>query len=107
MSAAEQLAPIAIVEHFAPGSPGTRHQWSYRICVLSASSTHVLHQESGEGPLGRMRALQRARDYCVERGMSALELMLEAERLNTEGARISRSMYWTRLVSRLRAQGVL
>ncbi len=104
MSAAEQLAPIAIVEHFSPGSPGCRHRWSYRVCVLSASSTHVLQQETGEGPLGRMRALQRAREYCEARGMHAIELMLDNDRPMLG---ISRSMYWIRLVTRLRAQGVI
>ncbi len=104
MSAAEQLAPITLVEHFSPGLPGQRHQWSYRVCVVTGSSVHVLQQETGEGPLGRLRALQRAREYCTERGMSVIEMMLDSSRSNPK---ISHSMYWTRLVARLRAQGVI
>ena len=63
----------------------------------------MLHEEHGEGPLGRLRALQRARDYCAQSGINATEMPLEGERKGP----VARSMYWAKLLSRLRAQGVL
>jgi hypothetical protein len=103
MGAAEALAPIAIVERCDPGSPGTRHRWTYSICILARRAPRVLHEEQGEGPLGRLRALQRARDYCAREGLAATEIPAESERRGF----VSRPMYWAKLLGRLRAQGVL
>jgi hypothetical protein len=103
MGAAEEIAPIVIVEHCQPGEPGTRHRWTYTVCILSRHSQRVLHEEHGEGPLGRLRALRRARDYCSNAAMSVTEIPYEPER----NGPIARSMYWAKLRSRLRAQGVL
>lgn len=103
MGAAVEIAPIAIVEQCTPGEPGTRHRWTYAVCILSRRDPRVLHEEHGEGPLGRLRALQRARDYCSNAGMNATEIPHEPERKGP----VARSMYWAKLLSRLRAQGVL
>jgi hypothetical protein len=103
MGAAEQLAPIAIVEQCTPGAPGERHQWTYSVCILAGRDARVLHKEQGEGPLGRLRALQRARDYCERAGLAVTEIPAEVERRGP----VSRAMYWARLLKRLREQGVL
>jgi hypothetical protein len=103
MGAAEELAPIAIVEQLTPGEPGMRHRWTYAVCILARRSPRVLHEEHGDGPLGRLRALQRARDYCASQGLAATEIPHEAERKGP----VARSMYWARLLKRLREQGVL
>jgi hypothetical protein len=103
MGAAVELAPIAIVEQCTPGEPGARHRWTYAICILSRREPRVLHEEHGEGPLGRLRALQRARDYCASQGLAATEIPFETERKGP----VARSMYWAKLLNRLRSQGVL
>ena len=103
MGAARALAPLAIVERFEQGAAGTRHRWTYAVCAMTDRGPLVLREERGEGPLGRLRARQRALDYCARTRTVAEEHRVEVEHRGP----ISRSMFRARLLGRLREQGVL
>ncbi|MDP3278869.1 MAG: hypothetical protein Q8Q09_27000 [Deltaproteobacteria bacterium] len=105
MSAAPQRAVIAIVEHCNQSQPGQRHHWSYVVCSVAQGKGGVsveLHREEGEGPLGRLRALQRARSYCSLHQLDAHEAVALDDHVQ-----VSRAMFWAKLQMRLHAQGIL